>query len=169
NEPPAISLSASQIPVGQQLTVTGTSFFTSELSVSLAQGAQNTVLQSVTPDANGRFTYTLPIDASYASASSFTLVAESSPENGAPSALRATAVFSVMPAGTAAAGAPNTTPGAGALPPPSRSGSSLGAIIVLIVGIILTLLAIVGALAYLVIRHRAAHPRFPPLVLCPPP
>ncbi len=153
SEPPALSLSPSQVPVGQQLTVTGTSFYTPGVTVTLTQGAKNTQLQTVAPGSDGRFTFAFTVDSTYSN--SYTIAADSNPENGAPSALHATADFSVAPAGTATAG--GTT---GTAPPSSNSGSSVGLIVVLIVGIILTLLVIAGVVAYLVIQRRRAGPGY---------
>lgn len=160
SEPPALALSASQVPVGQQLTVTGTSFYTAAVTVTLTQGAKNTQLQTVAPGSDGRFTFSFTVDSTYSN--SYTIAADSNPENGAPSALHATADFSVAPAGTATAG--GTT---GTTPPPSNSNSSLGLIIVLIVGIILTLLVIAGVVAYLVIQRRRAGPANAPVPVGP--
>src|SRR5258708_33575294 len=126
SEPPALSLSPSQVPVGQQLTVTGTSFYTAGVTVTLTQGAKNTQLQTVAPGSDGRFTFSFTVDSTYSN--SYTIAADSNPENGAPSALHATADFSVVPAGTA------TTSGTrGTAPPSSNSGTPLGLIVVLIV------------------------------------
>src|SRR5258708_17757236 len=126
SDPPTLSLSASEVPVGQQLTVTGTSFYTAGVTVTLSQGAKNTQLQTVAPGSDGRFTFSFTVDSTYSN--SYTIAADSNPENGAPSALHATADFSVAPAGTATAG--GTT---GTAPPPSNSGTPLGLIVVLIV------------------------------------
>src|SRR5258708_1762458 len=159
SDPPTLSLSASEVPVGQQLTVTGTSFYTAGVTVTLSQGAKNTQLQTVAPGSDGRFTFSFTVDSTYSN--SYTIVADSTPENGAPPALHASADFSVVAAGTATAGTTGTAP------PPRSSGSSLGLIVVLIVGIILTLLVIAGVVAYLIIQLRRTRPGYAPVPVGP--
>src|SRR5258705_259175 len=130
SDPPTLSLSASEVPVGQQLTVTGTSFYTPGVTVTLSQGAKNTQLQTVAPGSDGRFTFAFTVDSTYSN--SYTIVADSNPENGAPSALHATADFSVAPAGTATVGGTG-----GTAPPSANSGTSGGLIVWLSSGCIL--------------------------------
>jgi hypothetical protein len=158
SDPPTLSLSASEVPVGQQLTVTGTSFYTAGVTVTLSQGAKNTQLQTVAPGSDGRFTFSFTVDSTYSN--SYTIAADSNPESGAPPALHATADFSVVAAGTATAGTTGTAA-------PRNSGSPLGLIVVLVVGIILTLLVIAGVVAYLVIQRRRAGPSYAPVSVGP--
>lgn len=157
NSPPAISLSTTNVRVGDELTISGSGFFTPGISLTLQQGPQTHLLGPIGPADDGHFSYTYQVDATFTN--DVTVVAASNPENGAPPALKATAFLRIAPVPTVTAtgtAASDVTPSVVVSPasPPKDTGPPTGLIVFLIVGIVLALLAILGAVAYVVMRGR---------------
>lgn len=152
--PAGITLSPSTVTSGQPVTITGSNFFgVSTVTFSLQSGGVINQLPTLVgnPDANG--TFTLQFTPTAAMAGNQTLVASSPPENGATTPpIQVKVTLLIQSAATQTVVAPTTSPGGSTSTPSGHSNSSL--IVVIIVGIVLVVLAILGLVAFLLLRGR---------------
>lgn len=168
SQPPTLSLSSSNVEVGQPFTITGSSFY-GEPTVNIS--INNVFNQAAHPDGNGSFIVTVTPTASQAGNAS--ILAQSPAENGGKPVLTAAAQISVLGAPTVTP-APSPTPTVAPTSTSASSGGTLGGgnsggsggdntglIIGLIVAIVLVLLLIGGAITFLVLRRRGGGQEFP--------
>ncbi len=170
SSPPALSLSAYTVQVGQSVTISGSNFV-GVSSVNISFGNKNTgmsPIQTVNPDGNGNFAMQFQPNGEVTG--NVTISAASTPDSGAQQpALSATASLVIT-------AAPTVTPSPSPSPSPSPTAASTatsaivtttqptdtnsgnGLIIFLIVGIVLSLLVILGAVAFVLLRRRGGGP-----------
>lgn len=168
SSPPALTLSSSNIQVGQTVTITGSNFV-GVSTVNLSIGNTNTgvtPIQTVNPDGNGSFA--VQYQPNGVVTGNLTIYASSPPDPGAPQpADSATASLLVLAAPTATATpSPSPSPAPSPTSAPTATAATLttttkndtsnggGLIALLIVGIVLSLLVIVGAAVFLLLRRR---------------
>lgn len=168
SSPPALTLSSYTVQVGQSLTINGSNFV-GVSSVNLSFGTANTgmtPIQPASPDGNGNFAVQFQPNGPITG--NVTISAASPPDPGAQQpALSATASLVIAPAPAATATpspspspSPTSAPTATSAivttttPNQTNSGGSNGLIIFLIVGIVLSLLVILGAVAFVLLRRR---------------
>lgn len=168
SSPPALTLSDYTVQVGRTVTINGSNFV-GVASVNLSYGNQSvgmTPIQTVNPDGNGNFAVQFTPSGTGVTGN-VTIAAASSPDPGAQQPALSTTASLVIAAAPTATPSPSPSPSptptaqatstsAALAAPPTKTDTSggNGLIIFLIVGIVLSLLVILGAVAFLLLRRR---------------
>lgn len=164
--PPALSLSQAYVQAGQPVTITGTNFFGApsgaSVSVMLLANGNATSIGQADPGSDGSFT--LQYTTNTATIGNVTIQAQSASEGGAPAALQATVQLNIVAAATPTAtvaptATATTSPTAQVVPTPKANdtgagGNNTGLIVLLVVAIGLVLLALLGLIAFFLLRKR---------------
>ena len=164
--PPTLSLSTLSVETGQPLTIVGKNF------VGLAAGAGITLTENsarsgssglpsnAVVDSSGSFSVTWMVQGPQTG--SVTIKAYGGFQGSAPAVLQASASVTIQPAATVT---PTPIASPSAVPtavtsigtpssPSSQTGNSFGLIVLLVIGIIISLLVIIGIVAYLILRRQ---------------
>ncbi|HLY31867.1 MAG TPA: hypothetical protein VKQ36_12630 [Ktedonobacterales bacterium] len=154
---PTLTLSPTNAPVNQSVTITGANFVGVQNVTVKAMQSDGTThnIGTYPPDATGAFTAQYVPQASDVGSISITATSEIDPNASTP-ALSATAQLTVGAANTPTPTVAATTPPVNPNNNSSSHGPSVGVIIALVVGILLALLLIIGLVMLVIIRRNRA-------------